>query len=123
MMPIGGHPSKYQAEFEEEEKLRQKRLHTRVIKKAMDNLRRALRMEITKKELSDEHKDRFIMTPLDFISRSYVKLSIVGLYRRYRQIRIQALTECLAIVGQGNTKKENLEAIRNKINAFKKTDV
>lgn len=112
MMPIGG----YETEFLKEEAIRQERLHTRVIKKQVDRLRRALRMEISRgEELSLAHKDKFIMTPLEFISKSYTKISLANLYRRYRQIRIQALTECLAIVGQGGQREENKDAIRAKI--------
>jgi hypothetical protein len=103
------------SEYWREEVIREERLHTQVIKQVMDKLRRALRLEVSRGELTDERKDKLIMTPRDFLARSYVKMSIVNLYRRYRRIRIQALTECLTIVGNGNNRDENLEEIRAKI--------
>ena len=108
-------PKDYVAEYYEEETQRENRLHTRVIKTTMDRLRRALRMEVSRGKISPPIKDRFIMTPLKFLSKSYTKINLEALYRRYRQIRIQALTECLAIVGQGGSRDENIAAIREKI--------
>jgi len=106
----------YYGEWDAEEIKRQKRLHTLYIKRVMDNLRKALRIEVVQKEeLTDGQRKRFIMTPLEFISRSFVKISLADLYRRYRHVRIQALTECIAIVGNGTTQEANMAAIREKI--------
>lgn len=116
MLPINFNEADYQSDFLQEEKAREERLHLRVIKTTMNKLRRALRMEVLKgEEISEGHRDRFILTPLEFMSKAFVKISLTNLYRRYRQIRIQALTECLAIVGSGSSRDENLEAIRAKI--------
>ena len=99
-----------------EEIRRQERLHVMHIKKAMDNLRRALRAEVKSgKELTEKQRSQLIMDPLEFISKTYVKISLADLYRRYRGVRIRALTECLAVVGNGTTQEANMKGIRDKI--------
>ena len=55
------------------------------------------------------------MTPLDLIERSFVRISLAFLYRRYRQIRIQALTECLCIAHTKDKKEDLIKEIKLKI--------
>lgn len=105
----------YQTRYFKEETEREARLHTEVIKRTVDKMRRALRMEVSRGELSPPIRDKFIITPLEFLSKAYTKINLEMLYRRYRHVRIQALTECLGIVGAGGTREENLENIKKKI--------
>ena len=105
----------YLTEYETQEQGREKRLHRKVIKTAMDRMRRALRIEMAKGKLDQDMRDKLIMSPVEFLSRTYVKVSLVKLYRRYRNVRLQALSECLAVVKKGRTQQENADAILEKI--------
>lgn len=106
----------YYNEWTIKEAKKLERLHNMHTKRVMDNLRRALKIEaIHDKPLTDKQRGKLIMEPLEYISKSYVKISLADLYRRYRQIRMQALTESLAIVGNGTSQQQNLNAIREKI--------
>lgn len=65
--------------------------------------------------LSDEKVDKFIMTPLEFMETAFVRISWRNLYRRYRQVRIMALTECLTIVNKAKSAEEAQKEIRDKL--------
>jgi hypothetical protein len=105
----------YYNQEKSEDALRNRRLHDRHIKITMDKLRLFLRVEARNLNLSEKQKNVLIMDPVEFLSKTFLKISLVNLYRRYRQVRMQALTECLSIVGTGKTQEDNLESIRNKI--------
>ncbi len=103
------------SDYRKQENEREERLHDRFIKLAMDRLRRALTIEYFKKEISAAIKKRLIMSPLEFLGKSYIKLSLADLYRRYRHVRIQSLSEALAIAGTSETREETMEKIREMI--------
>lgn len=59
------------------------------------------------KALPPQAREQMILKPIEFMDRSYVKMSILGLYRRYRDVRLAALQEALYVV----MKNEPTEAI------------
>ncbi len=106
-------------DYIKKENAEQKRLaehqHKQECNRIMRRLRIVLKRENEGKTVSENAKRKFLLTPLDLIERSFVKISLAFLYRRYRAVRIQALTECLTIAYTKNKKEELINEIKIKI--------
>jgi len=101
--------------FLKEENDRDERVQNKFFKMIMDRYRRVLNTEYSGHTTSEKMRKRLIMEPLDLMERSFVRISLAYLYRRYRQIRIQALTEAISIVHTEGQRDDAIRKIRDKI--------
>lgn len=58
---------------------------------------------------------KYLVTPEQYMRKAFVKLSLASLYRRYRQVRMDALTECLCIAHKETDRDVLVAKIRDKI--------
>jgi len=60
-------------------------------------------------------RSKYMLDPIGVFEKSFVRISMTSLYRRYRGIYIYSLTEALAIVQKYESKEEILEHLRAKL--------
>lgn len=104
------------AKYIEEEIKRDEEISNKFFKGLVKKLRKIIDWEIKKgKEIPSLYKLKYLVSSEEFLRRCFVRISLASLYRRYRQIRLDALTECICIAHQENNKDELIKKIRNKI--------
>lgn len=93
-----------------------KRAHERYINIVLNRLRLLVNKENDRGgHVAPIMRKRFMTTPREIYEKSFVRISIASLYRRYRGIYINGLTEALAIAQQCNSKEEMISKLRHKI--------
>ena len=97
------------------DRLQDERRHERFLASVMKRVRMAVRIENKKGRLSPVMQEKYLITPAELLEKCIVRISVATLYRKYRGIYIQALTEALAMVEQYDSKDELLKQLRHKI--------
>jgi len=110
-------------DMRKEENSRDDRLHSRLcdsIKKKSFNVAIA---QAKGKNVSQKMYDKFMITPIGFLERSYVRVSLTSLYRRYRQIEMKVLVEVLGILGRSDTIDEARRIVHERLVATSKMHI
>jgi len=90
-------------EIREEENKREERLFKRFTDTIKRRAFNVVMAEYRGKKLPEKVYKKYMITPEEFLNRSFTKISIASLYRRYRQVELKTLVRCLGIVGRSDT--------------------
>lgn len=103
---------KIMAEHMKDESDRDAGIHKTYVDYVMGKLKLCVRSESRNGKLPLFMKEKYLITSEEYLNKSFVRISMGNLYRRYRQIRLQALIEVLGIANIETNQNELCNQIR-----------